>query len=64
MTFYESICYLEPGDRFIYSGREYILLKTTPADCGFTSLYNHSLAVSTDTFEITAFDNTWEAEFV
>lgn len=64
MAFYEFISYLGPGDKFIYKDREYLLIKTTPADFGFSSLSNHSLAVSLDTFEIVLFDNDWEVEIV
>ena len=64
MTFYEFISYLGPGDKFIYKDREYLLIKTTPADCGFTSLCGHSMALSLDTFELFAFDNDWEVEIV
>ena len=63
MTFYEFAGYLSPGDRFIYKNKEYMMLKTTPADLGCsTDMNNLVLAVSLDDYEIFAFDNTWEVE--
>ena len=65
MTFYEFVGYLQPGDKFIYKDRKYLLLKTTPADLGCsTDMNNLVLAVSLDDYEIFAFDITWEVELI
>jgi hypothetical protein len=63
MTLRNVITALSPGDKFIYKDREYLYIKTTPADlCCSTSLAHLLLAIDLETYEIMAFDKSWEVE--
>ena len=65
MTLGKALMDLYPGDIFYYKDKQYMLLKTTPADLGGSeATANCLIAVSLDTFDLYCFEKDWEVTLV
>lgn len=61
MTLNRIVSKLNPGDKFVYKDRMYLLVNTTPIDLGCsTDTANYVCAIDLDTFEIMCFDKNCE----
>lgn len=61
MELRETLTNLKPGDKFIYNGKNYILINITPADLGFyVPTADVLCAVDLETYKVMGFYKSWE----